>query len=96
MGNGHPIPTLREAPTGCGTRRACTTPARRHWIVVSAGNVWDAPGRQSEADATRMVIAAFRVPEAAVVSKRSSRTTRGNAAYSAEFPPPAASRRCWW
>ena len=54
-------------------------------IIVSAGNVWGRARRQSEADATRMVLAAFGVPEAAVVSERSSRTTRGNAAYSAEI-----------
>lgn len=88
-GNGAPYPDLRESADRVWHAARLYHAGKAPLIIVSAGNVWDAPGRQSESDATRMVLAAFGVPESSVVSERSSRTTRGNAAYSAEI---AASR----
>ncbi len=52
-------------------------------IVVSAGNVWGGPERESEAVATRILLDALGVPESAVVVEASSRTTRENATHTA-------------
>ena len=48
-------------------------------ILVSAGSAWPAPGVQSPAVATRLLLIDFGVPESAIMLEADSRSTRENA-----------------
>lgn len=53
-------------------------------IVASGGNVWPGSERQSEADAMRIVLHAFGVPDDAIITESGSRNTRQNAIFTAK------------
>ena len=52
-------------------------------ILVSAGSAWPAPGVQSPAVATRLLLVDFGVPESAIILEADSRSTRENATHTA-------------
>ncbi len=52
-------------------------------IIVSAGSTWAAPGVQSPAPATRLLLTALGVPESAIILEANSRSTRENATHTA-------------
>lgn len=54
-------------------------------VIVSGGNVWGGPDRLSPAEATRVVLNEFGVPDDAVVIEKRSRNTRQNALFAAEL-----------
>lgn len=54
-------------------------------VIVSGGNVWGRPHRLSTAEATRVVLNEFGVPDDAVVIEKRSRNTRQNALFTAEL-----------
>ena len=62
-------------------------------IVVSAGNVWRGSGRQSAAEAARVLLNAFGVPSDAIVLEDRSRNTRQNALFTAEIAADRGIRR---
>lgn len=62
-------------------------------IIASGGNVWPHRQRQSEADAMRVVLNAFGVPDAGIVTEDRSRNTRQNAAFTADLVASRGIRR---
>ena len=62
-------------------------------IIASGGNVWPRRQRQSEADAMRVVLTAFGVPDDAIVTEDRSRNTRQNATFTADLVASRGIRR---
>ena len=54
-------------------------------VIISAGNVWGGQRRPSAAEATRVVLNAFGVPDDAIVIEKRSRNTRQNALFTKEL-----------
>ena len=62
-------------------------------IIASGGNVWPRYQQQSEAEAMRVVLNAFGVPNNGIVMESSSRNTRQNAAFTAKLAAERDIRR---
>lgn len=62
-------------------------------IIASGGKVWPRRQRQSEADAMRVVLNAFGVPDDIIVTEDRSRNTRQNAAFTADLVTSRRIRR---
>ena len=62
-------------------------------IIASGGKVWPRRQRQSEADAMRVVLNAFGVPDDAIVTEDRSRNTRQNAMFTADLVASQGIRR---
>ena len=62
-------------------------------IVASGGNVWPRIQRQSEAEAIRVVLNAFGVPDDVIVTEDRSRNTRQNAVFTAGLAVSRGIRR---
>lgn len=62
-------------------------------IIASGGHVWPSRQRQSEADAMRVVLNAFSVPDDAIVTEDRSRNTRQNAVFTADLATSRGIRR---
>lgn len=54
-------------------------------VIVSAGNVWGGRHKQLAADASRVVLNAFGVPDEVIVLEPRSRNTRQNALFTTEL-----------
>ena len=54
-------------------------------IIASGGKVWPRYQQQSEAEAMRVVLNAFGVPDSGIVMESNSRNTRQNAAFTAKL-----------
>ena len=58
------------------------------FIIASAGNIWDRdhePDRQSPAEAMRILLNEFGVPDASIIKEANSRSTRQNALFTSEM-----------
>lgn len=62
-------------------------------IIASGGNVWPYIRRQSEAEAIRVVLNAFGVPDGVIITEDSSRNTRQNALFTAGLAASRGIRR---
>ena len=62
-------------------------------IIASGGNVWPRLRRQSEAEAIRVVLNAFGVPDDVIVTEDRSRNTRQNAVFTANLAVSRGIRR---
>ena len=91
LGNTAPNPAAPDYPDLVGASDRAWYGARLHLagkaplIIVSAGNVWGRPDRQSTAEATRVLLNSFGVADDAIVIEKRSRNTRQNALFTAEL-----------